>query len=72
MNTPLQPDDFPVGIRPFAKRNERFYGNGMANCPYVGGWVIDDRELSYDNEAHSWLKSHGFTHKGRRWSRPDQ
>lgn len=63
-------DQFPPAIAPHAKRNEHFHGNGTTH-PFVGGWVIDGRAVSYDKEAHAWLKANGFTHHGRRWFRAD-
>jgi len=64
-------DTFPVSIRPHAKRKDHFHGNGTPEHPTVGGWVVDSRAVSYDAEAHTWLKANGFYHYGRRWLRPD-
>lgn len=64
-------DEMPPSIRAAAARNEHFRGNGTPATPFVGGWIVDGRALSYDTEAHAWLNAHGFRHHGRRWCRAD-
>lgn len=68
---PLNLSDFPVAMQEHAKRNERMSGNGLPGCPFVGGWIVNARAFSYDDDAKAWLKANGFAHHGRRWFRFD-
>ena len=67
----LNLSDFPADMQQHAARNERMSGNGLAGCPFVGGWIVNGRAVSYDDEAKAWLKVNGFTCRGRRWFRFD-
>jgi len=67
----LRLEDFPKNMQPYAKRNDQVYGSGTDESPYIGGWCVDGRSVSYNDEAKTWLKAHGFTHRGRRWLRTD-
>jgi len=68
----LQASDFPQNIAPHANYKANFSGAGTPSAPHIGGWVVDARSLSFDTEAHAWLKGQGFQHRGRRWLRIDR
>jgi hypothetical protein len=68
---PLALSDFPNAIQQHTARNERMSGNGLPGCPFVGGWIVNGRPVSYDDDAKAWLKANGFKHRGRRWFRFD-
>lgn len=68
---PLALSDFPNAMQQHAARNERMSGNGLPGCPFVGGWIVNGRAVSYDDDAKTWLKANGFKHHGRSWFRFD-
>ena len=51
----LRLEEFPTNMQLYAKRNDQVYGCETVESPYVGGWCVDGRSVSYNDEAKAWL-----------------